>query len=747
MLRKFPYLFLITLLAGSLATTDARGQIPYQVVPLTAQVTDSPPSITLQWPLDPTAPFYKVRRKAVNDVVWEEVAVLSGSAQQYVDADVQTGDVWEYSVTRSEPLPTMDTLCVTAGTGVTFTVNDSYGNGLCCWNSNGFWQLYACGELIAEGGEYEFQDQHQFVMCGSQKCEELVVVLYPDHQFEEISWDVYADDGTLLGQGAPEMAPMFGYITAGIDVPAIEQRGTLMLLVDQAITTDLAQELDRLEQDLIGEGWLVLREEIPAGTAVTQIKSTVQNTAATTSDLSALLLIGKIPVPYSGVIAPDEHEDHVGAWPADLYYAELDGPWTDGEVDWQPWGVPARNHNAPGDGRFDQSTLPSDVDLMIGRIDLSDLPVYPYSEIELLRFYLDRDHLFRSGALNFERKAVVNENFSNFDHEAAVYRSCIPMFGEANVYDSPFLETLSMQSPLWSMAGGPGSFASALGIGTSQDVAATQLNGAFAHVIGSYFGDWDTQNNFLRTILANGSMLGVVWGLQEISFHRMALGGLIGESVLFSQNASYETYERQGRLVNLSLMGDPTLQLFPAPRVDSVQAEVFGEGVMLEWPSVQGTVEGYHIYRRNDPNMHFERINASPIAGLSFLDTDPVPGDCQYMVRALKRETTSSGTYFVLGTGAITGIALNVSIDENTMGTGIVIAPNPGSGSFHVRSTGDEKISGIEMFDLGGKSIAIDRKRNGNGWAIESNATAGIYVLEVIHEDGSRSKHTLGITE
>src|SRR6185436_18457633 len=43
----------------------------------------------------------------------------------------------------------------------------------------------------------------------------------------------------------------YGYVLAGIGVPAIESRGRLILVVDHTYALDLAAELARLEQDLV----------------------------------------------------------------------------------------------------------------------------------------------------------------------------------------------------------------------------------------------------------------------------------------------------------------------------------------------------------------------------------------------------------------------------------------------------------------------------------------------------------------
>ncbi|MGN6643760.1 MAG: fibronectin type III domain-containing protein, partial [Verrucomicrobiota bacterium] len=51
----------------------------------------------------------------------------------------------------------------------------------------------------------------------------------------------------------------YGYIYSGINVPLTEDRGKLLLVLDNTYASDLAPELDRLETDLIGDGWTVTR--------------------------------------------------------------------------------------------------------------------------------------------------------------------------------------------------------------------------------------------------------------------------------------------------------------------------------------------------------------------------------------------------------------------------------------------------------------------------------------------------------
>lgn len=53
-----------------------------------------------------------------------------------------------------------------------------------------------------------------------------------------------------------------GYIYVGIEAPLAESRGKAVLLVDNTQASSLAAELARLQQDLAGDGWTVLRHDV-----------------------------------------------------------------------------------------------------------------------------------------------------------------------------------------------------------------------------------------------------------------------------------------------------------------------------------------------------------------------------------------------------------------------------------------------------------------------------------------------------
>src|SRR2546426_672862 len=217
----------------------------------------------------------------------------------------------------------------------------------------------------------------------------------------------------------------YGYILTGINVPLVENRGKLILVVENTSASQLSAELNRLQQDLAGDGWTVIRHDVGRNDSVLNVKNLIKaDYNADSTNVKAVFLFGHVPVPYSGLLNPDGHGDHYGAWPADVYYGDMDGNWTDSSVNYtqnvntDPADA-ARLSNVPGDGKFDQTTIPSPVELQVGRVDLANMPgrltwggppSFP-NEQELLRQYLNKDHNFRHRLMTVRRRGFVADYF------------------------------------------------------------------------------------------------------------------------------------------------------------------------------------------------------------------------------------------------------------------------------------------------------------------------------------------------
>src|SRR5207244_10911786 len=112
----------------------------------------------------------------------------------------------------------------------------------------------------------------------------------------------------------------------------------------------------------------------------------------------------------------------------------MDGNWTDNSINFRQSANTdpadaARLSNVPGDGKFDQTTIPSSVELQVGRVDLANMPgrlswggapTFP-SEQELLRQYLNKDHKFRHRLMKVRRRGVGADYFGT-RHREEVYR-------------------------------------------------------------------------------------------------------------------------------------------------------------------------------------------------------------------------------------------------------------------------------------------------------------------------------------
>ena len=184
--------------------------------------------------------------------------------------------------------------------------------------------------------------------------------------------------------------------------------------------------------------------------------------------------------------------------------------------------------------------IPSEVELQIGRVDLSNMPAFTLSESELLRQYLNNNHAFRTKQFTANYRALIDDNFGGFNGEAfgsSGWKSFAPMFTADSIFELDYFSTLSGNNYMWSYGCGAGSYTSAGGIGNTTNFASDSLLSVFTCLFGSYFGDWDKQNNFLRAPLAQGITLTNAWsGRPHWHFHHMALGENIGYSTWLAYN-------------------------------------------------------------------------------------------------------------------------------------------------------------------------------------------------------------------
>lgn len=448
----------------------------------------------------------------------------------------------------------------------------------------------------------------------------------------------------------------YGYINSGINIPETDYRGKIVLVVDTTLSLTRNYVNSTFINDLVADGYDVLLKEVSRTTTIDVIKqSVVDEYNQDPANVKSVLLVGHVAVPYSGDINPDGHADHKGAWPADVYYGDMDGNWTDNSVnDTTASGV--QNDNTPGDGKFDQSLIPSDIELQVGRVDLYKLTAFTTPEDSLVYKYLVRDHNFRRAALNISQRALIDDNFGAFSGEAFAasgWKNFAPLVAPDMINETDYFTELRTKDYVWSYGCGGGSYTSCSGVGTTTDFAtAPPVNTIFTMLFGSYFGDWNTQNNFLRAPLADGALTSCWSGRPHWYFHHMGLGETVGYGALLTENNNALYYQNYGgRFVDNALMGDPTLTQFPVIPPTNLTATVNHNTVTLSWSASADADLGYSLYRKDGPGKPFTKIGGHYITGTTYTDMCLDTGSYTYMVRAVKLQTTPSGTFVNLSSG------------------------------------------------------------------------------------------------
>lgn len=486
-----------------------------------------------------------------------------------------------------------------------------------------------------------------------------------------------------------QWAPYIGgypRLFAPFEAAPVENRGHLVLLVDQTLANGLKTELKQLLDDLAGDGWQVLRHDVPrhndgdwqANTnSIARIRQMIASDYATApNDDWSLYVLGHVAIPYSGFVNPDGHLYR--PWPTDSYYADVCTPekWTDTRKDIKPGSV----SNLAGDGKWDQYDIPSPLKFAFGRVDFSRLTslsttppsgIKPLSELELTRLYLTKTHRYRMGQLRFANRVLIESTFYSagrrnnpwhplnnqgfitgnltssrwfgLDPEAFIkadfFKAKTPaLLGIRSAYASPS----TMDEP------GPGRTSSDLLAEPSQ-----QPPVAFAILDGSFLGQWDMENNLPRTFLAGAKGgLGVIWMRATVlPLESLAMGDTFGNGVRLLLNNT-NTYRHGGSIVS-EFLGDPTLRLQITAPVDKLTVRKSWGKVRLEWKASPEPEARYFVYRSGSLSEPFERLTPSALSEMKFVDEKPERGKNIYAVRAACRVVTGSGSFTNLSTGTI----------------------------------------------------------------------------------------------
>lgn len=449
-----------------------------------------------------------------------------------------------------------------------------------------------------------------------------------------------------------------GYIIAGFDVPASKSLGRVLLLIEDKYKNSVTAEIKQYIHQLENEGYTVDTHYVYTSENPSSVKSWIYNqwqkdTTVTTS----IFLLGRVPVPYSGNMRPDGHLDHSGAWPADMYYGCFYVSWTDNTVN-TTGATYSRNHNVPNDGKFDISRLNSasktTIDycqLPVGRVDLTDMPSFG-DDTTLIKRYLNKALLFRTGQRKVQNRGLIDDNFGYFNSEAFAsggYRN-ISAFSNQEPSTQDYFTEMKSNDYLLSYACGPGTYGSAGGVGSTSNFATDSLLNPFTMMFGSYFGDWDNSDNFLRAPLASkGWGLSNVWGGRPYwMFHSCAQGYPLADAVLRTYN-TWNIYNAAAWMsgVHTALMGDPTLRMFVVDNVHDLKLSAScNEEVNVHWGNVKDLADSVLIEEWSGKQLVNQWMRASADTQMLLSKT---PGNYHFSVRLLKKMTSSSGSWWQWG--------------------------------------------------------------------------------------------------
>jgi hypothetical protein len=469
------------------------------------------------------------------------------------------------------------------------------------------------------------------------------------------------------------------YLMAGIQRPPVSNRGRVLLVVESSLTTNSAfnQEFNRFNTNLVGDGWQVSTFNAArhndvnwkANTnPIAAVKTAIVNFRLQSPNASnVVFLVGHVPVPYSGYGADDGHtgsgnpvDDHRGAWPADLYYGDVNNElWTDSSAGFTNLYYPQCS-NLPGDGKFDRDTVPSVLELGVGRIDFANLPCFQSppgggtskSEVDLLTQYFAKNHRFRHKITPLPERAVGGSFLSPYSSMNAwmcsgATRNASRWFGWGP--DKTYCRDLfdeTNQPSLFGVMGGFAGYQVILGRDGLQHLSmdlvppAAEPRIGFYSLHGSWFPDWNLlTNNLMRSLLAtpNYGLAAAAYGIQH--WEGLGLGQPLYVGLLRSQEREYP-YSSPNRC----LLGDPTLRLqILAP--PSNLAFTLNKNVKLTW-NASPEATHYWVFRSTSGMFGtWNNVTPTPITTTSFSEGAGSKRSLQYQVRALKLTQTGSGSF------------------------------------------------------------------------------------------------------
>jgi hypothetical protein len=202
--------------------------------------------------------------------------------------------------------------------------------------------------------------------------------------------------------------------------------------------------------------------------------------------------------------------------------------------------------------------------------------------------------------------------------------------------------------------------------------SATPAKVGFLVLLGSYFGDWNLTDDFLRAAIATPTIvqpptygLAAMWvGGQPVYWELvgLGLGETLGECARTTVNTPMLPHDDSTGVTKednarwLTIHGDPTLRLNVFTPPSSLSARRSNGNVSLIWAGdPQGQYQAYGGLATSGPFTRLTTTPVSPVSGLACQVADNPGGPVYsvFMVRGVRTEASGCGTYANLSQGAI----------------------------------------------------------------------------------------------
>ncbi len=331
------------------------------------------------------------------------------------------------------------------------------------------------------------------------------------------------------------------------------------------------------------------------------------------------------------------------------------------------------------------------LELGFGRVDFSNLVP---GEYEALRNYFNKLHRYKRAAPDFRpgRRAINRTAATTGPSvEHNLWRGIPGVVGMQNItlIRNNELSALPLNDPnagsefaedtdsAYSRLRGPFLFyfKGSGGPGLSHGGGAVFWTGLQSH-----WGYWYMPNaptvgyNLMQKRLAEDNFtLSYTWSIAlfgsggaQYLYHRMGMGFDIGDMMRVSMSERFTSGSRTpvyaytlGPL-SMNHMGCPSLRAFYFPGPSRLGVFPDGPHPSLFWqPSPEPDVLGYYVYRAATADGPYTRITATPVTATTYTDTSVSTGQYHYLVRAVRLETTGGGTFF----NASLGVRASIDLD------------------------------------------------------------------------------------